>query len=315
VLSTVNAWDLSEKSFGFRLQITDDRTTNFFPAAHPILSMNPACDDFTQEPPFNYKVLGGLVSELGSFDAGGWVSINSAIALIRLPGNAGTITPLLTRTDVYDSTTRQGQDFDLRTNAGTLRYSRRVSPNWSFGGAIKLLHNHTALADSALKVGSSVTKTEFTLGVLGSPVPTWTTGLFITQAPAWIDTKISASGGNLRERSTTLLTRVRGGISWRPLPDTGVYTDVQYLHIRSKDDSANFLRVMLMSEKFVTPTLPLRLGITVDSAGQATPTAGVGLYDFKGFNFDLYYSYNAYPEIRREVGKTNYWMIVLSRMF
>jgi hypothetical protein len=115
LFSTIShAWDLHDKPFGFRLQITDDRTTNFFPAAHPILSMNPAGDDFTREPPFAYNVLAGLVSENGSFGAGGGVTINSAIALIRLPGDAGTITPLFTRSDVYDSTTRQGQEFDVR---------------------------------------------------------------------------------------------------------------------------------------------------------------------------------------------------------
>lgn len=232
-----------------------------------------------------------------------------------MPGGAGTITPLFTRTDVYDSTTRQGQDFDLRTNAATLRYSRHIAPNWSLGGAIKLAHNHTALADSTLKIGSTVTKAEYTLGVLGSPVPNWTTGLFVTQAPSWIDTKITDGSGSQKIRSTTLLTRVRGGIGWRPLVDTGNYADVQYLRIRSKDDSANFLRVMLMSEKFVTPTLPLRFGLTVDSAGQATPSIGIGYYGLKGFNFDLNYSYNAYPEIRHELGKTNYWMLVVSKMF
>jgi hypothetical protein len=92
LFSTIShAWDLHDKPFGFRLQITDDRTTNFFPAVHPILSMNPAGDDFTREPPFAYNVLAGLVSENGSFGAGGGVTINSAIALLRLPGDAGTI--------------------------------------------------------------------------------------------------------------------------------------------------------------------------------------------------------------------------------
>src|SRR5581483_3471877 len=93
-----HAWDLHNKPFGFRLQITED-------------------------PPFGYSAFAGLVSENGSFATGGGVTINSAIALIRLPGDSGTITPLFTRSDVYDSTTRQGQDFDLRTNAFTLRYS------------------------------------------------------------------------------------------------------------------------------------------------------------------------------------------------
>jgi hypothetical protein len=90
-----------------------------------------------------HKALAGLVSENGSFAAGGGVTINSAIALLRLPDDGGTVTPLFTRTDVYDSTTRQGQDFDLWTDAATIRYSRHIAANWSLGGAVKLLHNHS----------------------------------------------------------------------------------------------------------------------------------------------------------------------------
>src|SRR5882724_10885133 len=86
ISTQAQAWDLRNKPFGFRLQITDDRTTNFFPASHPILSMNPAGDDFIHDPPFGYNALAGLVSENGTFAAGGGVTINSAIALIRLPG-------------------------------------------------------------------------------------------------------------------------------------------------------------------------------------------------------------------------------------
>jgi hypothetical protein len=310
-----DAWDLRGKPFGFRLQFTDDRTTNFFPTAHPILALNPAGDDFTREPPFAYNVLGGLVSENGHFGNGGGVSINSAIALIRLPGDGGTIAPVLGRTDVYDSTTRQGQDFNLRTNAFTLRYSRHVSANWTLGGSIKLAQNYTALADSAVKFGAHVIKAEYTLGILGSPKPNWTTGLMITQAPAWADSRISTGGGVSEIRSQTLLTRVRGGIGWRPAADSGVYLDGQYLRVRDKNHSANFFRVMLMAEKSMTPTLPMRAGITVDSAGQASPSIGFGVYNLLGVNVDLNYAYNANPEINREVGRTNYWMLVLSRMF
>lgn len=313
--ATLHAWGLTEKSFGFRLQITDNRTTNFFPVAHPILAVNPAGDDFTRDPPFAYNALAGVISENGAFGAGGGVTINSAIALIRLPGDLGTITPLFTRTDVYDSTTHQGLDFDLRSSAATLRYSRHIAPNWTLGGAVKVLRNHTALANAALKVGSNVTKTEYTLGVLGSPIPNWTAGLLVTQAPSWIDTRITTSGGSQEARSTTLLTRVRGGVGWRPLADMGVYADVEYLRIRSKDDAANSARVIFLTEKSLTPAIPLRLGIIVDSSGQPTPSVGMGYYGVRGFNFDLNYSYNTYPEIRREVGKTNYWMLVVSKMF
>ena len=89
--------------------------------------MNPAGDDFTSVPPFGYNVLAALVSGNASFTAGSGVTINSSIAPIRLPDDAGTITPLFTRTDVYDSTTRQGQDFDLRTNTATLRYRCHIA--------------------------------------------------------------------------------------------------------------------------------------------------------------------------------------------
>jgi len=166
-----------------------------------------------------------------------------------------------------------------------------------------------------VKVGSNVTKAEYTLGLLGSPAPNWTTGLFVAQAPSWIDIRITDGSGSQKIRNTTLLTRVRGGVGWRPLPDMGVYADVEYLRVRSKDDSTNFARVIFLTEKSLTSVTLFRLGLIVDTAGQTTSSVGVGYYGLKGFNFHLNYSYNAYPEVRHELGKTNYWVLVLSRMF
>lgn len=51
---------------------------------------------------------------------------------------------------------------------------------------------------------------------------------------------------------------------------------------------------MLMAEKFLTPTLPIRISVTVDTAGKSALAAGIGVYDAKGINVELYYSYNAY---------------------
>ncbi len=308
------AWDLRDKPFGFRLQLTDDRMTYFFPASHPIISMNPAGDDLTHEPPFEYNARGLLASEIAHFGSSGWVTIFSPLAFLRL-GDSGTAGLFLHRTDVHDSTTLQGQRFELDTSAATFRYSHRVGPDWSVGGSIKVGRNHTSLEDSSVNAASAVVKGEYALGVMGRLSSQWTTGLFVTVAPSWIDTNIQAGGAAQELKQTTVMTRVRGGFGWQPSPDKGVYFDTQYLRIRNKTDAANLARFMLVGEQFVTPTIPIRLGLTLDTELQATPMVGFGLYNLMGLNFDFYYGYNSYPEIRHELGKTNYWLIGVGKSF
>ena len=238
-LTAAHGWDLRNKPLGFRLQITQDRTTNFFPAAHPLLSSNPAGDDLSREPPFDYKAVGNAAAEITSLGAGGWVSVFSTIGFLR-PTDIGTIGAIISRTDAYDSTTRQGQEFDLDTDAITLRYGHRIKPGLALGGSVKLGRSHVSLEDRSLKINSSSVTSEFTLAAMGTPAADWTAGIFLTQAPVWSSSETKTDSERTKQKLSTVLTRLRGGLGWRPVPDTGTLHGRRVLECAQQDWLSRF---------------------------------------------------------------------------
>jgi hypothetical protein len=309
-----HAWHLDDQPFGFRLLITQDRNTRFTPVAHPVFSVNPAADDFMREAPFIFKAIPAFVYEYTGLEAGGFVSSVSLGGSFR-PTNEGTIMAVYGRTDVFNSTTRQGQKFGLDSDNFTMRYSRHLRSNVTLGGSVKLSRVSSSLEDSASKTESSGFVSEFTIGLVMGLNDQWTAGLLMTQEPVWSRATILSDGSKTRVSSTTLLSRFRTGVGWRPLPTFGLYVDGEYLRAANKDAKMNFVRGNLLAEYFVTPVLALRAGAIVDSATRVTYNAAIGYYGFSVVKFDFGYSRNAFAEVRREFGAMNYFFAILSTAF
>jgi hypothetical protein len=309
-----HAWHLDDQPFGFRLLITQDRNTGFTPVAHPFFSVNPAADDFLREAPFTFKAIPAFVYEYTGLEAGGFVSSVSLAGSFR-PTEEGTFMGSYGRTDVFNSTTRQGEKFGLDSDNFTLRYSRHLLPNVTIGGSVKLSRVSSSLEDSASKTESSGFVSEFTMGLLTGLNDQWTAGLLMTQEPVWSHGTISSDGSKTRSSSTTLLSRYRIGLGWRPLPTFGLYVDGEYLRAANKDAAMNFARGNLLAEYFPTPVMALRAGAIIDSAARVTYNAAIGYYGFSAVKFDFGYSRNAFAEVRREFGTMNYFFVILSTAF
>jgi hypothetical protein len=308
------AWHLHDQPFGFRLLATQDRNLGFSPVAHPIFSSNPAADDFMREAPFTYKAAPGLAYEYTGLGAGGFVSTVSLAGYFR-PSDEGTFMGVLGRTDVFNSTTRQGEKFTLNSTGVTLRYSRHVQPNITLGASAKFTGLGSGLEDSETKINSSGFISEFTLGILGSLNENWTAGMLMTQAPLWSWTNVFSDGSKTYGSSKTLLSRYRPGIGWRPSPTFGLYVEGEYIRVATKDAKMNFARGNLLAEYFPTPVIALRAGAILDSAAKFTYNAGFGYYGFSAVKFDVGYSHNAFAEVRHEFGKMHYLFIILSTAF
>jgi hypothetical protein len=81
--------------------------------------------------------------------------------------------------------------------------------------------------------------------------------------------------------------------------------DAQYLHIANKTDSVDVARGFLGAEIFPVQGLALRLGTSIDTEVQASVSTGVGFYFIKNVPLEIAYSYNAFPEVRREFGRAH----------
>jgi hypothetical protein len=109
----------------------------------------------------------------------------------------------------------------------------------------------------------------------------------MTQEPVWSHGTISSDGSKTRSSSTTLLSRYRIGLGWRPLPTFGLYVDGEYLRASNKDAAMNFARGNLLAEYFPTPVMALRAGAIIDSAARVTYNAAIGYYGFSAVKFDF----------------------------
>jgi hypothetical protein len=314
IADVATAWHLHDQPFGFRLLITQDRNTGFTPVAHPIFSTNPAADDFMREPPFTFKAIPALIYEYTGLEAGGFVSSVSTGGTFR-PTDNGTIMGIYGRTDVFDSTTRQGADFGLNSDNFTLRYSRHLRPNVTLGGSLKLSRVWSQLRDSASRVESTGFVSEFTAGVLAGLNEQWTVGMLVTQQPLWTNAEISSGGVSSTDTSKALVSRYRTGVGWRPSPSLGFYLDGTYLRVANKDARMNFARGNILAEYFPTPVIAMRAGMIVDSAAKVTYNAGIGYYGFSAVKIDVAYTRNAFMEVRHEFGTMNYFFLILSTAF
>jgi hypothetical protein len=107
-------------------------------------------------------------------------------------------------------------------------------------------------------------------------------------------------------RDDTRSTSVRGGVGWRPAETFEAYADLQYLHLDNHDQGAvDVGRLFLGLEILPIKALALRVGGSLDTAGAATLSAGVGIYASKRVQGELAYVYNAFPEVRREFGRAH----------
>lgn len=267
-----------------------------------------------REAPFTFNAIPAFIWEYTGLEAGGFVSSTSLGASFR-PTDEGTIMASYGRTDVFDSTTRQGVDFGLNSDNFTLRYSRHVRHNVTLGSSIKLTRSWSQLKDTMSKVESNGFVSEFNFGVLVGLNDRWTAGMLMTQAPLWSKANIFHGGSKSTESSHALVSRYRPGIGWRPTPSLGLYLDGDYIRVATKDAKMNFARGNLLAEYFPIPELALRAGVIVDSAAKITYNAGLGYYGFRAVKFDLGYTRNAFAEVRREFGTMNYLFVILSTAF
>ena len=319
------AGDFDDKPLGLRIGLALDRVSCFSDTigrsasvAHPLgSSVNPASFDYLREPPFDFRVLGTLTSNFGSFDTGASVTGLSTTWAYRFP-DAGTVSLNYIRTDSYDAETRQGDDVVLRSNEFTLGYSRRVQPDLSLGCSLKVTDSVLKVDDTFMgfprDVDSSSLGVDVKAGVLKAVGERWTFGLVAGYGRTCSDIDglvalppIPFGPGpvTISETNRTDALNVRMGVGWRPVDPLGFYVDGQYLHLEDDFASVDVGRVLAGIEAYASPSVALRVGGTFDTERNSTFSAGIGYYGMKHMPVELAYSYNAFPEVAHEFGRAH----------
>ena len=126
----------------------------------------------------------------------------------------------------------------------------------------------------------------------------------------------AATGGpEIRVNDTTHQFLIRPGAAFTYAKDSNVFADYQFGWFHNDAGTLNVHRFFVGVDHRVVDAFFVRGGLAVDTRGNLTPTAGVGIYPNKTVSIDLGYQYNNFPEIGRELGRAHSVMLSIGINF
>lgn len=320
-------WDWRDVGFGLRLPLALDRASVFTDVvglsastAYPYGSaINPANDDFLRLPPNQFTLAGTGSGVFVAFEGGASITGTGWSANYRFP-MAGTVTASYAQSASRDAHTHQGENLRLHSEEFSLGYSHRATANLAVGGEFRFTDSRLRLESTAEGfplIGHSDSEGyDGRLGILFAASDEWLIGM--TVGAGWVYTDNNgqidvpvAFGGPINIATFSDFTRsvqVRTGAGWRPSDAFGLYMDAQWLRLKNDDEAVSVGRAFVGVEYLPIQLIALRVGGSVDTAGKTTVSTGVGIY-LKHVQFEVAYSYNAFPEVRREFGPANLFSV------
>lgn len=328
------AGDMGDKPLGPRISITKDRILVFTDTiarqasvAYPTAaSTNPAADDFLREPPVDYEAYGLFITSEVLFEDSGYTTGYGGIGSVRLT-DAGAITVAVVRLDSHAGKTNQDDFVDLRSNEVFVGYSHRLSDTLSLGGELHFTDSTLELdtfAGFPVSTRSDTFGVGFDLGVMAALSETITVGLHggmkwdrsETRGVAMLPPPPGGPGPlPVDFEDTALITDLRAGIGWRPVEHFGLYADGHWVHYNDDSATIDIGRVYLGTELYVSEDIALRLGTAADTEPQIGVSAGIGYYGFDNVPIEFAYTYNTFPEVRREFGRAHLFSLSIVVLF
>jgi hypothetical protein len=320
--SIARGWEWRREPVDFRIALALDRASVFTDAlaraataAYPYgSSTNPAADDFLRKPPNDFDLVLSGTGTLVQFGNGSALS-GASTAVSWRPGFGGTLTAIYARTDSRGVESSQGDHFALHSDEITLRYSRLVVDAVSLGIGGKLTSSTMGLNDvffdSPRRITTEALGFEGQAGVVARVHAHWLLGLFGTVGHSRSETHVTAFlppppfGPDIQRvtaKDEVWSVNVKGGVGWNPADWFGFFADLQYLQFIGRQQAAEVGRLFAGVEVFPVKSLALRAGGIVDTQGQVSASTGLGIYLSKMLQGELAYSYNTFPEVRREFG-------------
>jgi hypothetical protein len=290
-------------------------------------SINPAADDVLRDP-CDDRVVGTTLTNTHVFgESGAWFTDTAVTARIRLPG-VGTVPIAYARTDTVVSRTQEGLDSLLRSNEFFWGYSARMSDALAIGIQTRFVTAEFQEETTAAPVlfptrfdTDVLWAVDLNLGLRWACNSRWSVGLFggigwgrqATDAaniypipnplpppqviPA--DTLLFSFDDSFRS------TLARVGIGFTPNEKLGIYADGEYFHIGSRQGGTlDIARALLGIEIKPCEHRILRFGGSIDSTGEFTFSASVGVDPWENVALELAYQHNAFPEMDWEYGRS-----------
>lgn len=309
------AVDLDGASFGLRFQSALTRFPRYpdlaglggaSVASKWSSSINPASTDWQP------ALFAANIAYTGiPFDAGTNLHVASQ-AIAWKTEDIGTFQPSLLQVWSNTATTRQDLEFEFDAYLSELQWGKRFDET-----AIGLNFNHLySKINFDTTLGSVVESTsnrfDLRAGILHELTESTLVGLVLEYGILPIRTKVL---GASIEQDTAQLFLVRPGIALEYLEDSILFLDYQYGVFWDDTGTLNTHMFQIGVEHKLWEPLYVRGGTALDTEGNVSVSAGIGLWLSQQVVIDVGYQYDNFPQLQLEFGRSHLFAAGLTIFF
>lgn len=284
-------------------------------------SINPAADDFgrtgKKAGPANATITG-----ISTFSDSGGQVVTFAGSFSYMSADRGTWPTSYAYTDTLDGKNNDGLETEIQSHELFLGYSTAISNTWAIGVQTRLvsgfIRNQSLVPEAGfqpLQSDTDILGLDVYLGAIGKVSDTYTLGITATASISDTETEVTnlsqlgplLPGNTLEEFDETAIGwSVVGGFGYTPSQSIGIYSDLQYVGLHTgKQGTIDLGRLSVGTDIRISTSSIIRVGTTVDTRSEWSPSVGLGIRLPGSMQIDFAYEKNGAPEVNKELGKTD----------
>jgi len=281
-------------------------------------SINPASAAWPQDRKFKHSFSPQFTAI--SFEEGTDLFVVSE-ALTLNAGDWGVFLPAAAQIRSNDETDSDGLGFEFDADFFQFQWGKMIAPDLAFGANFNVTFSETEQKVGNDKLAETNSETyNFRFGAVHQTFEKIRTGVVFDYAFAPARTQVNdlfdAGTGTLHFKDTTHQFLLRPGIAWEYAKGSDLYLDYQGGVFFNDSDTLWVHRFAAgVDHALIESILFLRAGTMIDTRGDVSGTAGVGVSLSERISLDFAYQYNMFPEIRREFGPAQTFTVSLSIAF
>ena len=235
-------------------------------------------------------------------------------------GKWGVFLPSVAQVTSNHEQQRDGLGFRFDAQYYQLQWGKLITPTWTIGANVNVTSSSTRFDVAGTRVGRSRSDSyDLRLGVVHQVLPRLRVGLVIDYGIAPSRTTAVAFNPatfaleTQRTTDTAHQVLVRTGIVWRYAEGCDFYLDYQGGVFTDANGTLQVHRFPIgIEHSLIKDVLFLRGGTLIDTRGNIALTTGLGLSLGKRASLDVAYQYDMLPEIRREFGVAQNFVLSLA---
>lgn len=281
-------------------------------------SMNPAVLDWEKaQTPFEASASG----HFNRLDFENGMDLNAAVISGTIDTHkAGVLSPTFAQVSSNRVPNRQGIDYEVSMDLEQLSWGKQVSETFAVGLGLSYSESEVTLRTMDLPLMESTSESYgLRLGAAYAYNKDLLLGLAVdySSAPSKTMTFVpfTFSGNDELQKDTATQYLVRPGLSYTYWKDSAFYADYQFGFFHDDTGSHREHRLYAGIDQELIPGLYGRIGSVVDATGAVGYSTGLGLYPCKYFSMSIAYQRNMMPEIEREFGRCQIYVLSVSVSF